>query len=98
MIYYLILPNRAIISGAEAVFVVGLILGVILIIDATKTVFDAARDAKGQPEAFRQVAVRLLLIIEILRNAEAAAPELNETKREAIEPILKSYKTKAEKL
>ncbi|KAH7303151.1 hypothetical protein BKA65DRAFT_240037 [Rhexocercosporidium sp. MPI-PUGE-AT-0058] len=85
-------------SGAEAAFVIGLISGVISIIDATKTVFDAAGDAKGQPKAFRQVVARLPLIIEILRSAEAAAPELDETKREAIEPILKSCKAKAKKL
>ncbi|KAH6696712.1 hypothetical protein BKA61DRAFT_248157 [Leptodontidium sp. MPI-SDFR-AT-0119] len=83
---------------AEAGFIIGLISGVISIIEAAKTVYDAAGDAKGQPEAFRQVAARLPLVIEILRNAEAAAPELDETKREAIEPILKSCKAKAEKL
>jgi hypothetical protein len=40
-------------SGAEAAFVIGLILSVISIIEATKTVYDAVKDAKGQPEAFR---------------------------------------------
>jgi hypothetical protein len=40
-------------TSAEAGFVVSLILGVISIIEATKTVYDAAKDAKGQPEAFR---------------------------------------------
>jgi hypothetical protein len=85
-------------SGAEAGFVVGLISGVISIIEATKTVYDAAKDAKGQPEAFRQVAARLPLIIEILHSAEERAQALDETAQEALEPILESCKAKAENL
>jgi hypothetical protein len=45
------------ISGTEAGFVIGLISGVILIIEATKIVYNTAKDIKGQPEAFRQVAI-----------------------------------------
>jgi hypothetical protein len=85
-------------SGAEAGFVVGLISGVISIIEATKTVYDAANDAKGQPEAFRRVAARLPLIIEILYSAEERAQALDETAQEALEPILESCKVKAENL
>jgi hypothetical protein len=40
-------------SSAKAVFVVGLISSVISIIEATKTVYNAAKDVKGQLEAFR---------------------------------------------
>ena len=65
-------------SSAEAGFVVGLILGVISIIEATKTVYDAAKDAKGQPEAFRQVAARLPLVIEILHSAKERTHTLDE--------------------
>jgi len=82
-------------SGAEAGFVVGLISGVISIIEATKTVYDAAKDAKGQPEAFRQVAA---LVIEILHSAEERTHALDETAQEALEPILESCKAKAENL
>ncbi|KFZ24680.1 hypothetical protein V502_00841, partial [Pseudogymnoascus sp. VKM F-4520 (FW-2644)] len=85
-------------SGAEASFVVGLISGVISIIDATKTVYDAAKDAKGQPEAFRQVAARLPLVTEILHRAKAKTGALNETAQDPLEHILKSCKGKAEKL
>ena len=85
-------------SGVEAGFVVGLISGVISIIEATKTVYDAAKDAKGQPEAFRQVAARLPLVIDILRSAKARAQALDETAEEAVEHILKLCKEKAEKL
>ncbi|KAH8749773.1 hypothetical protein F5882DRAFT_81723 [Hyaloscypha sp. PMI_1271] len=55
-------------SGAEAGFVISLIASVITIVDATKKVYNAAKDAKGQPEAFRQIAARLPLVIEILRS------------------------------
>jgi hypothetical protein len=85
-------------SSTEAAFVVGLISGVISIIEAIKTVYDAAKDAKGQLEAFRQVAARLPLVIDILRSAKARALALDETAEEAIEQILKSCKAKAEKL
>jgi hypothetical protein len=85
-------------SGAEASFIIGLISGVISIIEAAKKVYDAAGDAKGQPEAFRQVTARLPLVIDILRSVEKSAPKLDETTQEAIEPTLKSCKAKAEKL
>jgi hypothetical protein len=85
-------------SGAEAAFVVGLISSVISIIEATKTVYDAAKDAKGQPEAFRQVAARLPLVTTILYKAKERTQTLDETAQEALEPTLESCKTKAEKL
>ncbi|KAG4437290.1 hypothetical protein IFR05_007228 [Cadophora sp. M221] len=85
-------------SGAEAGFVIGLIGSLISIVEATKKVYDAAGDAKGQPEAFRQVSARLPIVIEILRDAEARASELDETKLEAIKQTLESCKAKAEKL
>jgi hypothetical protein len=85
-------------SGAEAAFVVGLISGVISIIEATKTIYDAAKDVKGQPEAFRQVASRLPLVTAILYKARERAKTLDETAQEALEPTLESCKMKAEKL
>jgi cyclopropane fatty-acyl-phospholipid synthase-like methyltransferase len=85
-------------SGAEAGFVVGLIASVISITEATKTIYDAAKDVKGQPEAFFQVAARLPLVVEILHNAKAKAQVLDETAEVALEHILKSCKAKAEKL
>ena len=85
-------------SGAEASFVVGLISGVLTIIKATKTVYDAAKDAQGQPEAFRQVAARLPLIINILDAAGKRAHTLDETAQEALETLLEACKVKAEAL
>ncbi|KAH6702780.1 WD40-repeat-containing domain protein [Leptodontidium sp. MPI-SDFR-AT-0119] len=85
-------------SGAEAVLVIGLIGSLISIIDAAKKIYDTAGDSKGLPEEFRQVAARLPLVIEILRNAEARASKLDKTKLEAIKQTLESCKAKAEKL
>ena len=83
-------------SGAEAGSIVSFISGVISIIEATKTVYDAAKDAKGQPEAFRQVAARLPLVIEILRSAEEKAAALDKAAQGALETILESCEAKAE--
>ena len=85
-------------SGAEAGFIVGLVSGVISIIEATKTVYDGVKDVKGQPEIFRQVAARLPLVIKILHSAEERTRTLDETAQEALEPILESCKAKAENL
>lgn len=82
----------------EAGTVVGLISGVISIIGATKTVYDAAKDAKGQLEAFRQVAARLPLVSDFLRYTEERTQMLDEPARDGLRPILKSCKAKAEDL
>ena len=83
-------------SGDEAGLVVGLIPGIISIIEATKKVYDAAKDAKGQPDAFRHLAARLPLVITILQSAEERTRNLDETAQEALESILDSCKAKAE--
>lgn len=49
-------------SGAEAIAVLGVISSIISIIDGTKKVYDAATNARGLPEAFREVADRLPII------------------------------------
>jgi hypothetical protein len=82
----------------EAGTVVGLISGVISIIDVTKTIYDAAKDAKGQPEAFRQVAARLPLVRELLQRAIGGTQKLNETEQEALELILQSCEERVESL
>ena len=82
----------------EAGTVIGLISGVISIIEATRTVYDAAKDAKGQPEAFRQVAARLPLVGEILQSAKERTQTLDESAWEALKPIIKSCRAKAEDL
>ena len=83
-------------TGAETGFVVGLISATITIIEATKAIYDSAKDVQGQPEAFRQVAARLPLVARILHNARARSSALNETEQEALEPVLESCKVKTE--
>ncbi|KAJ5882691.1 uncharacterized protein N7473_011125 [Penicillium subrubescens] len=85
-------------SGPETAFVVDLISRTISKIEVIKTVYDAAKDAQGQPEAFRQVAARLPLVIRMLHSAKERAQVLDETAQEALEPTLGSYKAKVEAL
>ncbi len=80
---------------AEAAFVIGLIAGIIGIINEAKQVFDAVKDTQGQPEAFRQVHARQL-VKDILLQAQTRAATFNDPA--ALEPILKSCKAKAERL
>jgi hypothetical protein len=82
----------------EAGAVLSLISGLITIIDATKTIYDGAKDTKGQPDAFRQVAARLPLVEAVLRRAEAKTITLRESEQDALRPLLASCKTKAEDL
>jgi hypothetical protein len=49
-------------SGAEAGLVIGLISGLLQLLDTAKKVYDAAQDAKGLPKAFREVAERIPLV------------------------------------
>ncbi|RDL39892.1 uncharacterized protein BP5553_04232 [Venustampulla echinocandica] len=78
--------------------IVGLISGVISIIEATKTLYDVTKDAKDQREAFRQAAAPLPLVIEVLHSAKQRAQTLDEVAQETLEPILESCKAKAKKL
>jgi hypothetical protein len=85
-------------SGAEVVFVVSLVASVIAIIDGTKQVWDAVRDARGQPGAFRQVAARLPLVLSILEKARIEVEKLDNAAQEELERPLESCKEKAVKL
>ena len=57
-------------SGAEAIVVLGVISAIISIIDGTKQVYGSAKDARGLPEAFREVAGRLPVVRNILESAK----------------------------
>lgn len=57
-------------SGAEVVAVLGIISSVIAIVDGVKQVYDAASNAAGLPEAFREVVGRLPIVRRILQGAE----------------------------
>jgi hypothetical protein len=50
-------------SGAEARLVLGLISSTITVIETCKTLYDAAHDASGLPEAFRKVAENIPLVL-----------------------------------
>ncbi|KAK3368966.1 hypothetical protein B0T24DRAFT_346198 [Lasiosphaeria ovina] len=84
-------------SGAE---VIGLISGIIAIIDATAKVYAAANNASGLPQAFRDVATRLPLVHETLqtvsRHLDTTKPDENSCK--AISPILQRCEIRATQL
>lgn len=86
-------------SGAEVSLVIGLISGVISIISATKSTYDAVKDKEGLPEAFRDVARRLPIVQETLDAAQAhiQGNQSNKTS-EGVKAIIKACESKAEKL
>ena len=49
-------------SGAEAIAILGVISSIISIVDGTKQVYDAATNAQGLLEAFREVDARLPIV------------------------------------
>ena len=87
-------------SGAEAIAVLGVISSIVSIVDGTKKVFEAAKDTKGLPEAFREVAGRLPVVESILGSAKQNIEEkgVNNDSRKGVENIVKACKEKAEKL
>lgn len=82
-------------SGAE---VIGIISGIIAIIDATIKISSAANDASGLPEAFRDVALRLPLVSETLHKISENNIALNDEWRKAMEPVLQRCKDRATQL
>jgi len=85
-------------SGAETAFVISLISGIISIIEATKTIYNTAKDTKGQLKAFRRVAAQLPLVIDILHSTKEKIQALDKTAQNALKPILELCKAKAENL
>jgi hypothetical protein len=85
-------------SVIEARTIPGLIPGVISIINVARTVYDATKDAKGQLEAFRQVAARLPLVNDIFNSVRGSTQTLDESTREALKLILESCKAKGKNL
>jgi hypothetical protein len=84
-------------SGAE---VIGIISAIIAIVDATVKVYDAATDASGLPEAFRDVAKRLPLVQETLKTARGYLNTINpdEAFCNAMKPVLEDCAAKATRL
>ena len=85
---------------AEAEAIIGLISAIIAIIDAAKRVYDAASDATGLPEAFREVAQRLPLVKVTLLTVEreADAGHWDASRSAAVKKTLESSQTKSTKL
>ena len=77
---------------SEAGLLIGLISGIIQIINATEQVYQAAKDAKGQPTAFREVAARLPLVVNILNLAKHKIENqsVDEESSTATEYVIKS--------
>ncbi|KAL5610683.1 hypothetical protein FOBRF1_006800 [Fusarium oxysporum] len=84
-------------SGAE---IIGLISGIIGILDAAIKVYSTATDASGLPEAFRTVVQRLPLVKETLQTAlkHLNASSSNEELYKAIKPIVDGCADKAARL
>lgn len=57
--------------GEEIITVVGLIASIITIIETSKNLYDASKDAKGLHEAFRDVAQNMPLVLDILHDCQA---------------------------
>ena len=87
-------------SGAEVIAVLGLISSIISIIDGTKQVYDAATNAQGLPEAFREVAGRLPIIGNTLDSTKQNIEEreVNNDSCKGVKHIVEACEEKAKKL
>jgi hypothetical protein len=80
-------------SGAE---VIGIISGIIAIVDATVKVYNAANDASGLPEAFRDVSTRLPIVSKILRTISGNLNSIpDEEYCNAIKPVIQRCENRA---
>jgi hypothetical protein len=57
-------------SGAKVGLVLGLISSTITVIETCKTIYGAAHDTEGLPEAFRKVSENIPLVLDILGAVE----------------------------
>ncbi|MCJ1431036.1 hypothetical protein MMC27_000386 [Xylographa pallens] len=87
-------------SGAEAIVILGVISAVLSIIDGTKQVYDSAKDARGLPEAFREVAGRLPIVRSILESAKQHIDkgDIGEDSCKGAKHVVKACEIKAKKL
>ena len=87
-------------SGAEVIAVLGVISSIIAIVDGTKKVYDAATNAQGLPEAFREVAGRLPIVMDILDSTKQNIQEskVNHDMCRGMKHIVGACEEKAKKL
>ena len=87
-------------SGAELIAVLGVISSIVAIIDGTKKIYDAATNAQGLPEAFREVAGRLPIVANILDSTKQNIEErkVNNDWCKGVKHIVEACEEKAKKL
>jgi hypothetical protein len=100
-------------SGAEPLAVLGAISSVIAIVEASKEIYEAARNLQGLHETFRKVSDNIPIILSTLHQAEllqkqaveahkesndAARKHIIEEESRAVEPIMSLCRTNAETL
>lgn len=80
--------------------IIGLLGGTADLIKSTKSFYSIFKDAKGQPEEFRNIAAKFPLVLQILENAEneAQRTKLDDGARNAAEDNIKTCKEKVETL
>jgi hypothetical protein len=93
-------PHSEIMSGAEAILVLGVISSIIAIVDGTKQVYDAATNAQGLPEAFREVAGRLPIVMNILVSTKQSIDNgyADEDSCKGVKNVVEACEKKAKKL
>lgn len=82
-------------SGIE---IVGLVAGVIGILDVAATAYTNIQNIAGLPKAFQAVARKLPLVKQTLQTIENHLENASEPSIEAIIPVVRACKEKAEKL
>ena len=87
-------------SGAEATAILGIISSVISIVDVTKQVYDAVSNINSLPEAFREVATRLLIVRDILDSVKRYIEEgsITEGSYKAAKNVVEDYQARTQKL
>ena len=87
-------------SGAEGIAVLGVISSIIAIVDGTKKVYDAATNAQGLPEAFREVAGRLPIVGNTLDSTKQNIEErkVNNDSCKGVKHVVEACEEKAKKL
>ncbi|KAI8299445.1 hypothetical protein K4K61_010646 [Colletotrichum sp. SAR11_59] len=83
-------------SGAEAV--IGLIAGVIGLLEAANKAYDTIKDIAGLPKAFEEVSQRIPLVLQILEHAKTNAEQAPGQTINAITPVITACKREAEVL
>lgn len=87
-------------SGAEASFALHAISSIITIVDATKKVYDTATNTEGLPEAFREVAGRLPIVMNTLGLAKQCIDkgDVDEDSCKGVKDVIEACEIRARKL